>query len=552
MAEHADDPGLAALIARLRAFAEDASDAETGRGLLEDLKDHRQFEQMLGVAETLLMQAPDDVHLRKLRAQALLDTGRPSLARDALRALVADGDPAEPEIVDAMGLLGRAYKDLMLGLADTHPDRAATCARASLAAYLDTFRAAPAGRSYHGINAAAVRHWAGARGLDHGCAETPADIAAEVHAALEAEATDPPTIWWIATRTEAFVAQGRVEAAFPLLARYIGDPRATLFTLGSTLRQFAGLWALHECGPEGKALIALLESSYLQRSQAQGVGVGASLVVAPDHLRDMRTGEIEARGELEAILGAEQTKSLDWYRDGLRRAAAVGLVTRRGGGRKGTCFCVDPADFGLPAAGGALYALTNFHVLNRAGVAPGIVPADARIRFEAADEPVASTDYAVAGIVAESDAVGGLDYALLRLEAAGGGPQPLELRPDLPRPDPAARAYVVGYPQSGTGLSFSLHDSRLLDHEGPADGVPERQDRIRIHYFSPTEPGNSGSPVFDREWRCIGLHRAGYRIDMRAGLFGTRKLNGRPGTYAANEGYWIRSVIEDVRRQTGG
>jgi V8-like Glu-specific endopeptidase len=70
---------------------------------------------------------------------------------------------------------------------------------------------------------------------------------------------------------------------------------------------------------------------------------------------------------------------------------------------------------------------------------------------------------------------------------------------------------------------FSIHDSRLIDHEAPV-----------LHYRTPTELGSSGSPVFNSQWKLIGLHHAGSSQLPR--------LNGKGGTYQANEGIWIQSI----------
>jgi V8-like Glu-specific endopeptidase len=61
-----------------------------------------------------------------------------------------------------------------------------------------------------------------------------------------------------------------------------------------------------------------------------------------------------------------------------------------------------------------------------------------------------------------------------------------------------------------------------------------------VHYRTPTEPGNSGSPVFDDLWRLVAFHHAG-KSDMR-------KLNGKPGTYEANEGINILAIVEETKR----
>jgi V8-like Glu-specific endopeptidase len=60
---------------------------------------------------------------------------------------------------------------------------------------------------------------------------------------------------------------------------------------------------------------------------------------------------------------------------------------------------------------------------------------------------------------------------------------------------------------------------------------------------APTEGGSSGSPVFNsRLWQVIALHHKG-------GKTGMSQLNGKPGTYAANEGVSIASIIAAMRAE---
>jgi V8-like Glu-specific endopeptidase len=101
--------------------------------------------------------------------------------------------------------------------------------------------------------------------------------------------------------------------------------------------------------------------------------------------------------------------------------------------------------------------------------------------------------------------------------------------------EPNARVYIIGHP-GGRDLAFSFQDNELLDHEGPPAGRPQIPDVWRLHYRAPTEGGSSGSPVFNgRLWEVIALHHKG-------GKMGMPKLNGKDGTYAANEGLSIRSI----------
>jgi len=64
---------------------------------------------------------------------------------------------------------------------------------------------------------------------------------------------------------------------------------------------------------------------------------------------------------------------------------------------------------------------------------------------------------------------------------------------------------------------------------------------VRVHYRAPTEGGSSGSPVFNASaWEVIALHHKG-------GMLGMPKLNGATGTYAANEGISLASIIDRMK-----
>ncbi len=98
--------------------------------------------------------------------------------------------------------------------------------------------------------------------------------------------------------------------------------------------------------------------------------------------------------------------------------------------------------------------------------------------------------------------------------------------PVINKADPTKndRLYVIGHPKGGA-LQFSMQDNLLLDCGNP-----------KIHYRTPTEGGNSGSPVFNEQWQLVAVHHAG-RKDLP-------KLNGEEGFYEANEGIWFQSVKE--------
>jgi V8-like Glu-specific endopeptidase len=63
---------------------------------------------------------------------------------------------------------------------------------------------------------------------------------------------------------------------------------------------------------------------------------------------------------------------------------------------------------------------------------------------------------------------------------------------------------------------------------------------IRVQYASDTEPGSSGSPVFNQQWQLVGLHHAG------GGLAGP---NGKK--HFTNEGILISAIVQDAAKFLG-
>jgi hypothetical protein len=109
---------------------------------------------------------------------------------------------------------------------------------------------------------------------------------------------------------------------------------------------------------------------------------------------------------------------------------------------------------------------------------------------------------------------------------------PYRVVEDLPHLDMKPRVCIIGHP-GGAGMSLTLQDNMLLDY-----------DLQKMHYRALTENGSSGSPVFNRQWRLVGLHHKG---DSRM-----PKLNGKTGAYEADEGIRISAIIESLAAKSGG
>jgi endonuclease G len=68
----------------------------------------------------------------------------------------------------------------------------------------------------------------------------------------------------------------------------------------------------------------------------------------------------------------------------------------------------------------------------------------------------------------------------------------------------------------------------------------------RLFYRADTEPGSSGSPVFNQDWNVIALHHAG-KLMSEGGL----TINEKGDKASANRGILFSSILEDIKKRTG-
>lgn len=509
---------------RLRGLAAEA-DLDAATRLVRELRRARLFGPTAELAEALARQRPRDAATRCIHAQALIEQGQVTAAIDMLKPLAARLPAGDPNRAEASGLLGRAYKQIFFDAGDKTAPGAREALKQAIAVYRAPFEENPA-NTWHGVNLVALLTRARRLGLRVAPDLQPEALARRVVEQLEAVPPDRRDEWHLPTLAEASLGLndwGAVEAA---LKGYVADDRTGAFPIASTLRQFTQVWDIESVDARGRALVDIL------RARLLAVG-GGELSLAPQALQQLRerAAAPAPTAQLEAVLGGIGAKTWQWWRAGLDRAAAVCVVRTRMGERVGTGWLVRAGELGR-APGDELLVVTNFHVVNPQGAGNAITPQSAEVVFEAVDRNRA---LAVTEIVWSSPPERH-DCSVLRLAAVPQGVEPLPLARGLPALGPAAHVYVIGHP-GGRELAFSLQDNALLDHEGPPDGKPPIEGVCRVHYRAPTEGGSSGSPVFDGEgWEVIALHHAGGRLGMP-------RLNGQAGTYAANEGVAIGSIV---------
>ena len=446
--------------------------------ILSALRNKRYFDLMERVADAAIQSGQNDPHVRRQYAQGLIDRGSITAALNVLASLEMDtGENGSlkdsSENAEARGLIGRAHKQAYVNAAKTphrkHLDRA-------VRSYFDVFASDRNRYLWHGINVVACLCRAERDGLALEGYPDPRTLAAEILARLDAIAPrDKVELWDRATAVEACIALDRLPDAIEWLAVYVTDRAADAFELGSTLRQLTEVWQLTPGAEPGSSILPIVQSALLQREGGR-VDLGGSA----------QSGTFQqAVNALEVVLGDTRFVPLKWYRTGLQRCMGVARIETQWGQGFGTGFLVRGEDL-HPSLAGEAVLLTNAHVISNdpRGFPHGRPPQRARVRFEARED--ADKTYGVKEVLWSSPP-DKLDATVLRLEDSFTCDPPYPLAVSVPVAD-QDRVYVIGHPQGGT-LSISIQDNRVVDVKDP-----------KLHYRAPTEPGSSGSPVFNQDW----------------------------------------------------
>ena len=478
------------------------------------LRESLRYEDLRAVADAALGQGLDDAAVRRHYAQALADGGNPAAALQIFRSIVADPSVPGTERIEARGGVGRCYKQLFLDT--TAPGRRVQFLNRAIESYLAAYEE-DSSRIWHGVNAAALLVLADREHLPAGD-HRPVDVAQGIAAGIVStvEAMPAPDAWAAASVSEALIVLDRAVDAARWGNLFVMAPDVSGFKIASYLRQLLQIWQLDTMAAPGDTLLPMLRSALL-RSRGGGVAVAAMDV------RASRLAE-PANERLEKVLGGDRYQSLTWYRKGLQRCRAVALIENDNQDGVGTGFLLRGPDLhpDLPPT----VLATNGHI-----VPESLTADEAVVRFHGLDGDVDRPPpfRVVRRWWYQPSERPGLDATLLELDGWPTDVDPLPLAGRLPALGGSAqRAYLIGHPRGLTQPQFSLQDNLLLDYD---DTV--------VHYRSPTESGSSGSPVFDSQWKFIGLHHAGG--------FDTPRLHNHGGTYQANEAIAVSALLGALR-----
>jgi len=485
--------------------------------LLGKLRRKQCFRSMATISESLIESGVETPNVQRQYAQSLIDQGLLTPAQSVLRSIVHDPNAGEEEF-EARGLIGRIHKQLYVNRNDPSSPANQKNLQRALEEYFYVYQVDRKKHFWHGINVVALTARAQRDGISTTGFPDPTVLAREIRQVIDEKAgsnLDSLPAWYLATRLEACVALGETMACMNTALFYVVSNDADAFEINSTLRQFTEVWQLNEEEPLGKELLTTLKAGRLRK---RGSVVNQDLQQIQGESK--KVGAVVSG--LESIFGSDRMVTLNLYRKGLDQCTSVARIETPDGRGFGTGWLVKASDFFENRTG--ILLMTNAHVITDAfdptELPPvPVMPHQARAKFQALEK---EQIYELGEVVWRSPP-DGFDATLVTLKKDPPA-QPLSISPDPVRmTDPPERLYIIGHP-GGRDLEISLQDNYLLGC-----------DQQFIHYRTPTEPGSSGSPVFERtDWQVVGLHHRG---DEKM-----NRLDGQPGTYAANEGIALLAI----------
>ena len=267
-----------------------------------------------------------------------------------------------------------------------------------------------------------------------------------------------------------------------------------------------------------RRLVARLQAkAQFTREEATVLARGIAAIAAPGA---EKAGPEQVYGATIDFVGSA------FLERGVRAAQAVARIAFRDGRALGTGFMVSPR-----------LLLTNNHVIGNAGAAAALC---AEFDYEAGldDRQREATRYGFdPAAFFETAPRDDLDFTLIAIGPKLSGPKPLAAFGWCPlsaSPDKHALGEVANIVQHPDGRlkEVVLRENRLV----------ARLDTV-LHYVADTEPGSSGSPVFNNEWRVIALHHWGGPWRQ------TRDGAGRRLATEVNEGIRTSAIVQDLSRR---
>ena len=478
-------------------------------------------ELLVQVAESIHQFAPANSKLLRVKyPQALIDSGEITKAiaflKQSERELSADDERAD--LTETRGLLGRAYKQLYINAKPNPAEPRRYDLENAIRYYGETYREDKA-NYWHGINFVACKTHSSRIGSSASSLVPRAtrEVCAEIIRQANGDSA-----WEIATRAEAHLALGNYDEAVQRFHEYVEHPDTDRFKLNSTLRQMIELWNLDPETAPGDRVIPLLQARLLKIGRVNfPVGKSSATLDRLEKVFDSNT----------------PYREIDWLKTALRRSQSVARLGPSLYEGDGTGFVVDGSEIG-PAFKNRPLLMTNAHVctdnddlrmfLRRRHQINPLKPGETVVGFLGVDahhgghQPIRVKRVLYSSppesFAEKSDNVSNsFDTSLLELEAIPVEAEPLSFSANRAPIQIDDRVNIIGYPRGRT-LAVSIQDNLVV-----------KTDQRHLWYRAPTDPGSSGSPVFDQDWNVVGLHHSS------------------SAEHEANEGIRMEKIIADIR-----
>ncbi|MFD5949566.1 trypsin-like serine peptidase [Streptomyces collinus] len=262
-------------------------------------------------------------------------------------------------------------------------------------------------------------------------------------------------------------------------------------------------------------------------------GLSPSAVVADIHREAMDLPDANER----IIDLSNELQAWSFLPRGVRAGATVARITLRRDGRElphGTGFLASPR-----------LMMTNHHVLPDESLARRcFAEFNAQVTADNLPDTVVRMELDPGTFFAADRR---LDFALVAVAPTLDGPPPGEifgwnrLSVQIGKLVLGEKVNIIGHP-SGRLKEIALRDNAVL----------VRLDDF-VHYTTDTEPGNSGSPVFNDQWEVVALHHSG--VPKKDDQGRVLRKDGRPWQqgdgddaidWVANEGVRISSILKHL------
>lgn len=252
----------------------------------------------------------------------------------------------------------------------------------------------------------------------------------------------------------------------------------------------------------------------------------------------VRAEPLAAPAAYERILGvSKDLQAWSFLPRGARAARTVARISARENGRElplGTGFLVSPS-----------LLMTNHHVLADAEAARRcFVEFDAQVTVDNTPQSPSRLALAPDAFFAADQR---LDFALV-LVGPGADQRPPGESFGWNRLSAQPGKLVIGEPVNVIG-----HPMGRLKEIAVRDNMLQVRLDDFLHYATDTEPGNSGSPVFNDQWEVVALHHSGVprtdgqgRILRRDGQVWQRGDGDDAVDWVSNEGVRISSILKHL------